>query len=110
MPTIKTRVSVPLNGVVDNALAGNQFEFLPYNAMLEFGVVAAATGVLMDIFSGGDTLIEAGSVSPANRSPLYPDDFEITDVAAAGERIKVRLRNTTAGAINVDVVCRITPA
>lgn len=110
MPLIKTVVSVPANGVVDNALQGNQFEFLPYNAMLEFGIVASAVGLLMDCYSGQDTLVEAGAVSPANRSPVYPDDYDLTDVAAAGERIKVRLRNTTAAAITANVAVRITPA
>lgn len=110
MPTIKTSVSVPANGVVDNALAGNQYEFLPYNALVEFGIVAASAGIVADVYSGADALMEAGVVSSANRSPLYPDDYDLVDVAAAGERLKVRLRNTTAAAITTQVAVRITPA
>jgi len=110
MPLIKTVVSVPANGVVDNALAGNQFEFLPFDALLEFGIVGSAAGLIMDAYSGSDALVEAGSVSPANRSPVYPDDYDLTDVAAAGERIKVRLRNTTGTALTAQVAVRITPA
>jgi hypothetical protein len=110
MPTISVQNSVAANSVVDNVLQGNQYEFLPFSALLEFGIVAAATGILCDVYSGSDTLIESGVVSSANRSPLYPDDYSLTDVAAAGERIKVRLRNTTAGAIVVNTICRITPA
>ncbi len=110
MPTIKVNNSVPANGTLDNVLAGNQYEFLPYTARLDFGVVAAAIGVVMDVYSGSDTLIEAGSVSSANRSPVFPDDFDLSDVAMGGERIKVRLRNTTAGAIIVNTTVRITPA
>lgn len=110
MPTIAVSNSIAANSVNDNVLQGNQYEFLPYNSLLEFGIVAAATGVLCDVYSGGDTLIESGDVSAANRSPIYPDDFNLTDVAAAGERIKVRLRNTTGGAIVVKTTVRITPA
>jgi len=110
MPTIAVSNSVAANSTVDNVLTGNQYEFLPFNALLEFGIVAAAAGVLTDVYSGSDTLIEAGDVSAANRSPIYPDDYNLTDVAAAGERLKVRLRNTTGGAIVVKTTVRITPA
>lgn len=110
MPTIKVQTSIPANQVVDNVITGNQYEFLPFNALLEFGLVAAAAGLFCDVYSGSDTLIENGVVSAANRSPLYPDDFDLTDVAAAGERIKVRARNTTAGAIVLNTTVRITPA
>lgn len=113
MPVIAQSVSVPANGVVDNALQGSQYEFLPFNALLEFGIVqqsATAGAILHDVYSGSDTLVENGAVSNGNRFPIYPDDYSLTDVAAAGERIKVRLRNTTALAISVWVVCRITPA
>lgn len=110
MPTIKVSTSIPANGTVDNVLTGNQYEFLPYNALLEFAIVAAAIGLLADVYSGSDTLIESGDVSSANRSPIYPDDFDLTDVAAGGERIKVRIRNTTGAAIIARTTCRITPA
>lgn len=109
MPVIAVTNTVPANGTVDNALVGSQFEFLPYDAALEFGIVASAAGIRRDVYSGQDALIEDGLTSPANRFPLYPDDYDLTDVAAAGERIKVRLRNTTAAAITVNTVVRITP-
>lgn len=110
MPTIKVSNSVPANGSIDNVLTGNQYEFLPFDALLEFGIVAAAVGLVTDVYSGSDTLIEAGAVSGANRFAVYPDDFDLTDVAAAGERIKVRLRNTTGVAIVCNTTCRISPS
>jgi len=110
MPTIAVSTSIPANGTVDNVLQGNQYEFLPFNALLEFAVVGALAGLLVDIYSGSDNLIESGDVSSANRSPIYPDDFTLNDVARAGERIKVRIRNTTGGAIVAKTTCRITPA
>lgn len=109
MPTIKVQTTVPASGTVDNVLAGNQYEFLPFTARLDFGIVAAAAGIVMDVYSGSDTLIEAGVASSANRSPVYPDDFDLNDVANAGERIKVRVRNTTAAAIVVNTTVRLTP-
>lgn len=110
MPTISVTTTVAANSVVDNVLANNQYEFLPFNALLEFAMNAAAAGIQSDVYSGSDVLMEAGAVGAQNRYPVYPDDFNLTDVAAAGERIKVRLRNTTAAPIIVQTVCRITPA
>lgn len=109
MPSIKVQTSIPANGQVDNVLAGNQYEFLPWHARVEFAIVGAAAGLLTDVYSGSDTLVEAGVVSAANRVPLYPDDFDLTDVAAAGERLKVRIRNTTGAAIIANTTARLTP-
>jgi hypothetical protein len=56
MPVIQGSVSVPANSVNDNVLQGSQFEFLPYNALLEFGLLGSAAGLLADVYSGQDTL------------------------------------------------------
>lgn len=109
MPVIQNSVSVAANATNDNVIAGSQFEFLPYNALLEFGLVASATGLVADVYSGQDTVAESFALSTANRFPLYPDDFPLNDVAAGGERIKVRIRNTTAGALTAFYSVKITP-
>lgn len=101
MPLIQGSVSVAATSVNDNVLTGSQFEFLPYNAQLNFGIVASATGLVCDAYSGQDTLCEGLQPSTQNRFPIFPDDFNLTDVAGAGERIKLRVRNTTAGALTV---------
>ncbi len=36
MPLIQSSVSIPASSVIDNVIAGSQFEFLPYNAAREF--------------------------------------------------------------------------
>lgn len=111
MPTIRFRQSIAAGDTVENALAGSQFEFLPFNANLEFGINADANGheVLADVYSGQDVLLENAPCNAQARMPVYPDDFDLTDVAAAGERIKVRLKNTGAGAHVANVAVRITP-
>jgi hypothetical protein len=98
MPAIQNRVSVAGAQVNDNLLSGSQFEFLPYDAELEFAVVgdANAADLRVDVYSGQDVLLENAEPSALNRIPLYPDDFTLTDVAAAGERIKIRVRNLNA--------------
>lgn len=101
MPTIQGSVSIAANSVNDNVLTGSQWEYLPYNARVDFGLVGSATGLLCDVFSGQDNIAEGYAPSIANRFPINPDDFTLSDVAAAGERLKVRGRNTTGGALTL---------
>lgn len=110
MPVIQGSLSIPANSVNDNVLAGSQFEFLPYNALLEFGLLGSAAGLLADVYSGQDTLAEAMALPDKATFPIYPDDFVLNDVAAAGERIKVRIRNTAGTAVTARWSVRITPA
>jgi hypothetical protein len=109
MPLIQQSVSIGASSVNDNVLAGSQFEFLPYNAALRFALNGSATGLVADVYSGQDVLTEQMSVNTLNRVPINPDDFLLTDVAAGGERIKVRVRNTTAGALTLFFAVIIDP-
>lgn len=111
MPIIQTRTSLLTATVNDNLLANSQFEFLPYDAQLEFGINGDAAGqeVIVDVYSGQDVLAESMPLNAQARAPVYPDDFTLTDVAAAGERLKIRARNTGAGTHVVFVAVRITP-
>lgn len=112
MPQITFRKSLAAGEVVDNVWDKSQWEFMPYPALLEFAFVGDANSheVLLDCYSGQDVLAEACPISSAARFPVYPDDFMLNDVAAGGDRIKSRLRNTGAGAHVVQSVLKITPA
>lgn len=111
MPVIQSSTTIAAGAVNDNVLAGSQFEFLPYNARIEFGLNGDAAGgdLRVDVYSGQDVLMESGVMSVQARVPVYPDDFQLTDVAAAGERIKIRARNVGAGAAVLFHAVRITP-
>ena len=76
MPVISGSVSVAANSTNDNVLIGSQYEFLPWNAYLEFGLGSSAAGLYADVFSGQDVLAEnmlLGTVtsvpSPASPEP-----------------------------------------
>jgi hypothetical protein len=112
MPTIQGSISVAASSVNENLLAGSQFEFLPYDASLDFGIVgdANAADLRVDVYSGQDVLMESSQPSAQNRIPVFPDDFSLSDAAAAGERVKIRVRNLNAGAARtVFWSVRITP-
>lgn len=109
MPVIMKQVSVPLNGTVDNVLAGSAFEFARSNALVSMGVSAAATGTFVTFNSGADVVAEEFEPAILTRYPIIPDEMYFSDVAAAGDRLVIRVRNTTGAAIIVRVVCQVTP-
>lgn len=80
-----------------NPLSGTQYETLPYNAQVEAAIQADATGVLATFYTGTDVIQEEGPVQlgTINVQPKYPDDFFIRDVVAAGEKIGLKLRDTS---------------
>lgn len=109
MPLIQHETSVAANSTVDNVLSGSAWEYLPYNAALEFGLVASATGLVVTLISGSDLIMEESPISIQNRFPIKPDDFVARDVARAGEKLIVRVRNTTAGALTLFSSVDVTP-
>lgn len=109
MPVIQGSVSVAANSVNDNVLQGSQFEYLPYNARLSFGLCGSAAGLLADVYSGQDIVAESMALNTQNRFPVVPDDFILGDIGAAGDRLKLRLRNTTGGALTAFWSVNIVP-
>lgn len=109
MSYVQSSVSIAANATNENVLDGFQAEFAARDALAEFGLVASATGLELDIYSGSDLVAESFEPSIQNRYPVYPDDFPLQDVVAAGERLKIRARNTTGGALTLFFAVRQTP-
>lgn len=110
MPVITKTTTVAANSSA-TPLVGDQYEFLGFNALIEFGIVADATGVVATVYSGSDLLQQEGPViiRAAGAFPINDQDFYLRDVAAAGERLSVQLRNTTGAGIAVRTVVKLTP-
>lgn len=109
MPLIYKQTSLAA-GASASPVQGDQFEFIGRPALIEFGIVAEATGVVMTVFSGADLLAQESPVNirAAGVPPTYPDDFILQDVAGGGDRLNVQLRNTSGGTIIVRTMIRIT--
>jgi len=111
MPLIKNRNTMTANGLAF-PLNGNQYEFLPFDAMVEFAILAD-TGATVNatVFSGSDVLMQNSQIDIlAVASPiLYPDHYSLNDVAAAGERLNVVLQEAAAGTPVVRTQVKITP-
>jgi hypothetical protein len=108
MPVIQKEVSVGIGATVENALSGSAFEFLRRNAIVSIGVTAAATGTFVTVQSGADIVLEESPAHVKTTFPIIPDDLYYNDVGVLGDRLVVRLRNPTAGAIVMRVLVQLT--
>jgi len=111
MPVVTTRTTMTASGTA-TPLSGNQYEFLPFDALVEIAIQASAVNqVVATVYSGSDVLMEEGPVQQGTSGvlPKYPDDFYLEDLAAAGDRLKIALRDTSGAQRIVMTVLRITP-
>lgn len=110
MPTIKNRTVLAANSTA-NILSGSQYEYLPFPCRVDIGIVTDATGVLATVQSGSDILMEEGPVQirTINTDPIYPDDYALSDEAAPGDRLSLKVRDTSGAQRIVMSVVRITP-
>jgi len=113
MPMIRKITSIPANSSIDNLLTGSIYEFMPWNARLNIGVTGATGAgpgdLLVTVNSGSDTVLEEAPVNNTNGFPIIPDDMDVQDVAAAGERLVIKVRNTTAGALDAFLLVQMQP-
>lgn len=109
MPVIMRETTVAAGAVNENLLAGSAFEFARQNSLVSIGIVQSATGGFAVIQSGADIVAEEFAPSVKTEYPIIPDEMYFSDVAAAGDRLVVRYRNPTAGALVVRTVCQVTP-
>ena len=108
MPVIQKESTVAANSS-SNLLLGDQYEFLGFPALIEIGITQAATGCYSTVYSGSDLLQQEAPPPIATVYPVYPDGFYLQDVAAAGDRLQVLVRNSTGAGIVVRCIVRITP-
>lgn len=108
MPVIQKEVTVPANGSIENALSGSAFEFLRQNAVVAIGVTSNAAGVVVNIQSGADVILEESNAFVKTNFPIIPDEMFYNDVGVQGDRLVVRLRNTTAANVVARVIAQIS--
>ena len=108
MPVIQKEISIAANAVNDNILAGSSFEFLRGNSVVSIGMVGSATGLVANIQSGADIVLEESPLLVKGTMPTIPDDMYYNDVGVSGDRLVVRVRNTTAGALTVRAIIQVT--
>jgi len=112
MPSILVTTTDAADGSTTNPLQGSQYEYLPFDAFVEFAVYADTADVFtLSVFSGTDVLMQNAPMPIlATASPIiYPDHFFLNDGAVAGERLGVQAINGTGAVASFRTVARITP-
>ncbi len=108
MPVMQREITVLANSTVENVFAGSAFEFLRGNSVVSIGVGAAATGIVMNIQSGADIVLEEAPSPILTRYPIIPDEMYYTDVGQMGDRVVLRVRNTTGGNLVFRAIAQVT--
>lgn len=90
-------------------LAGTQFEFPESNCIASIAIQTDATGVVATITTGSETQLEESPVQlgTINVQPKFPDDFFIQVPVLAGERLKIKLRDTSGAQRIVQTVVKL---
>lgn len=110
MPLRTFSVSIAA-GAVAFPLSDWNYRFPPKLSMLELMVNAGATGVVMNLTTGAESIVQAESPVQAGGTagvmPARLNNEPIVDLVGPGEEIVLALRNTTAGAIVVNGVANL---
>jgi len=101
--------SVAANATTGNIMAGKVFEFVPAPSIIKVYINAAAVGMNADVLVGNESYLNDEEVSNANRFPIRNEDLLVELGALAGERIVIRLRNTTGAAIITNTLVEVQP-
>lgn len=101
--------SVAANTTTGNIFAGNVFEFLSLPSVVRVYIVASAVGMNVDVLVGNESYANDQEVSGANRFPIRNEDLLVELGGLPTERIVVRLRNTTIGALTVQSLVEVLP-
>lgn len=107
---IQKETSVAAGGSNDNVLSGSAFEYLRAPSLISAGVVASATGAFITIQVGPTIVLEESPPAVKTTMPIVPDDFLYQAAGAPGDRLVIRARNPTGGAITIRTVVQITDA
>jgi hypothetical protein len=109
MPVIQKAPSIAAGATNDNILSGSAYEFARQPTLISLGIMQSATGMFFTFQSGSDVVVEESEPAIATRFPIIPDEMYYNDVAAPGDRIVVRVRNPTAGALTARCIAQLSP-
>ena len=112
MPSILVTTTAAADGSTTSPLTGSQYEYLPFDAFVEFAIYADTGDTFtLTVFSGTDVLMQS-STAPilATAVPIiYPDHFFLNDTALAGERLGIQAVNGSGAVADFRTLVRITP-
>jgi len=101
--------SIAANATSANLLAGKTMEFLNEDSRVALFATGAAAGIFVTLMIGNEVLVDDQEISGANRFPLKPDDFVDEGAGFGGDRLILRGRNSTGGALVIQSRLEVEP-
>jgi len=111
MPTFRYTTVMTANGSAD-PLANWQYRYLPWPARVEHLNVSTDVNVVKTVTSGAETIVEESPVQAGGVAGVTPSPLNVSADswnAAAGDLLKVGLRETAGGTPSVMGVIEVTP-
>jgi hypothetical protein len=102
--------SIAANTTIGNVLAGKSKEFVQEASVVTLSATGSAAGLMATLIIGEEIVMDDQDIGPGNRFPVVPDDVLVQGGAFPGDRIVVRMRNRTGGALTSWVRVDIEPA
>ncbi len=112
MPQLNFSQALTANQLGFNPISGWQYEYLPWPAQVLLLVRATDVNERMTVYSGSETIMERSPVQGGGTAGTTPSELNTPAVAwqaAAGDRLKVVIDNTTAGTPTVDGIIIVNP-
>jgi len=109
MLTMTDRREVAANSTSANVLSGKSHEFVPFPSVVSLYATSEGIGINASFLVGGVAIVDDQEVNAQNRMPIIPDDYVAQTVCRGGERLLLRFRNTTAGALDAFSRVEINP-
>lgn len=107
---IQRETSVAAGAVNDNLVSGSAFELARRRCLVTIGCIASATGAFATIQGGPDIIAEEFPpyvIAAAGNFPLIPDHMYYNSVLMPSDRLVIRFRNPTGGAITARIVVQV---
>lgn len=106
---IQKETSVAAGAVNDNLFSGSAFEYVRSAGVVSIGVTASATGGFVTIQAGPTLILEESPPVVKTTMPVVPDDFLYQSAVLPGDRLVLRARNPTGGALTFRAVAQVSP-
>jgi hypothetical protein len=112
VPQFTWSTALTANQLGLNPLSGWQYEYLPWPAQVLVLVRSTDVNLRVTVYSGSETIQERSPVQGGGTAGTTPSELNtpaIAWMAAAGDRLKLVIDNTTAGTPTVDGIIIINP-
>lgn len=112
MPQLVFSQALTANQLGFNPVSGWQYEYLPWPAHVLILVRGTDVNARLTVYSGSETIQERSPIQGGGTAGTTPSELNtpaISFIAAAGDRLKMVIDNTTAGTPTEDGVIIVNP-